>query len=163
LALIKKLQADLDLLTKTESKSAASAFNPVIGAQGGIGITTISPTISSDSKVQDTFEKVFTDMLAGGNNQSQSAILALSSARYEALGAAYAGYNANPTGSSMSQGYAPEQLVSYNPLTGLTVNVNVQGSVSTEQDLVSAVLNGIQEQSASGTRSTVNRLDALVP
>lgn len=163
LDLINKLQADLDLLTKTTSKSAASSFNPVIGAQGGIGITTISPTISSDTKVQDTFEKVFTDMLASGNNQSQSAILALSSARYEALGAAYAGYNANPTGSSMSQAYPPEQLVSYNPLTGLTVNVNVQGSVSTEQDLVNAVLNGIQEQSANGTRSTVNRLDALVP
>ena len=162
LDLIKKLQADLDLLNKTQPKNPSS-FNPVIGTQGGIGVTTISPTISSNQKVQDTFEKVFTDMLSSGNNQSQSAILALSSARYEALGAAYAGYNANPTGSSMSQGYAPEQLVSYNPLTGLTVNVNVAGSVSTEQDLVNAVLDGIQQQSANGTKSTVNRLDALVP
>ncbi|MGI9142036.1 MAG: hypothetical protein ACR2IJ_02490 [Fluviibacter sp.] len=163
LALIKKLQTDLDLLTKTETKTPASTFNPIIGAAGGIGISTISPTISSNQNVQDTFEKVFTDMAAAGNNQTQSAILALSSARYEALASSYAGYNTNLTGSSMSQAVAPEQLVSYNPLTGLTVNVNVQGSVSTEQDLVNAVLNGIQQQSANGTKSTVNRLDALTP
>lgn len=163
LALIKKLQTDLDLLTKTQTKTPTSTFNPVIGAAGGIGVSTISPTISSNQKVQDTFEKVFTDMANAGNNQTQSAILALSSARYEALGAAYAGYNNNLTGSSMTQAYAPEQLVSYNPNTGLTVNVNVQGSVSTEQDLVNAVLDGIQQQSANGTRSTVNRLDALIP
>ena len=163
LDLIKKLQMDL---TTIENSTCASSFNPPIGAKGGIGTTTISPTISSNQQVQSAFQKVYTDMTTLGNNPDQAAALALSSARYTALAQQYAGYNAQKAaieGSTFGQAYAPEQLVSYNPNTGLTVNVNVQGSVSTEQDLVNAVLDGIQQQSANGTRSTVNRLDALIP
>lgn len=41
----------------------------------------------------------------------------------------------------------------------LQVTVNVQGSVTTQQDLVSAIIDGIQTNTASGIKTTVNRLN----
>ena len=97
---IDKLNEYLKLLAKLNAPASTTpaSFNPTIGPKGGIGITTISPTISSNEAVQTTFEKVFTDMQTMGNNETQSAILALSSARYEALAQSYAGYNAGGAG-----------------------------------------------------------------
>jgi hypothetical protein len=60
-----------------------------IGSSGGIGTTSISPSVSSNAAIQSTFNKVLQDSLAAGNNYTQSAILGLSSARYEAAAQSY--------------------------------------------------------------------------
>ena len=120
-----KLLASLTTTTTEEKKK----FEPHIGPKGGIGGTTISPTVSSNQAVQSTFEKVFTDMAAMGNTQTQSAVLALSSARYEALGQSY-GYN---TGGG-----------------SVTVNVNAGNVVGSKEELVETVRQGILASQVSG-------------
>jgi hypothetical protein len=121
-----KLLASLTTTTTTEEKKK---FEPHIGPKGGIGGTTISPTVSSNVAVQSAFEKVFTDMAAMGNTQTQSAVLALSSARYEALGQSY-GYN---TGGG-----------------SVTVNVNAGNVVGSKEELVETVRQGILASQVSG-------------
>ena len=69
-----------------------TASNPLglhIGAQGGVGGTTIQPSVSSNAAIQDTFNKVVLDQLASGASMTQAATLALSSARYEAAAQQY--------------------------------------------------------------------------
>lgn len=69
-----------------------TASNPLglhIGAQGGVGGTTIQPTVSSNAAIQDTFNQVVLDQLASGASMTQAATLALSSARYEAAAQQY--------------------------------------------------------------------------
>jgi len=110
------LKEYLALLNGTSGGSPT--FNPSIGAKGGIGVTTISPTISSTPYVQGTFEKVFEDMAAMGNNQTQSAILALSSARYEALAASYANYQTSSNSANASSTYQP-------PAANITINAGI--------------------------------------
>ncbi len=127
---IDKLTEYLKLLagltgTKTPTPTP---FEPHIGPKGGIGGTTISPTVSSNEVVQGTFEKVFTDMVSMGNTQTQAAVLALSSARYEALGQSY-GYN---TGSNV------------------TVNVNAGNVIGSKDELVDTVRQGILASQLSG-------------
>jgi hypothetical protein len=140
---IDKLKEYLTLLSKlTTPGTTTSSFNPSIGAQGGIGTTTISPTISSDAAIQGTFEKVFTDSVSMGNNQTQSAALALSSARYEALAQSYAGYNAG-AGSG----------------AGITVNVNAGNVIADRNELVEIVRGGILAGQISGNKITLNALD----
>ena len=139
LALIKKLQADLDLLTKTEPKVSA-------GNNGGATAAELSQSIAEGN---------FTLLASQGAGASGgfSPIVAKAMA---------AEANAKSmSGSSMSapSGAAYAERLSYGNATGTSVVINVAGSVTAEQDLVNAVLSGIQEQSASGTRTTVNRLD----
>jgi hypothetical protein len=110
------LKEYLALLNGTSGGSPT--FNPYIGPKGGIGTTTISPTVSSTPYVQATFEKVFEDMAAMGNNQTQSAILALSSARYEALAASYANYQTSSNSANASSTYQP-------PAANITINAGI--------------------------------------
>jgi hypothetical protein len=116
LAALKEYQANLDKIGLC-GPGGGSTFNPPIGPKGGIGGSTISPTVSSIPAVQATFEKVYTDMAAMGNNATQSAVLALSSARYEALAASYANYSP----SKMS--YDP--VASYQPAANVTINAGI--------------------------------------
>lgn len=141
---IDKLNEYLKLLAKLNAPASTTpaSFNPTIGPKGGIGITSISPTISSNEAVQTTFEKVFTDMQTMGNNETQSAVLALSSARYEALAQSYAGYNAN--GGSGA---------------GITVNVNAGNVIADRNELVEIVRGGILAGQISGNKITLNALD----
>lgn len=137
---IDKLTEYLKLLSTLKTPGATTtptAFNPSIGPKGGIGTTTISPTISSNEAVQTTFEKVFTDMAAMGNNQTQSAVLALSSARYEALGQSYAN----------------------KPADSITVNVNAGNLIADRNELVEIVRGGILAGQISGNKITLNALD----
>ena len=139
---IDKLNEYLKLLAKLNAPASTTpaSFNPTIGPKGGIGITTISPTISSNEAVQTTFEKVFTDMQTMGNNETQSAILALSSARYEALAQSYAGYNAGGAGT-------------------VNVTVNAGSVVGSSSDLVETVRLGILAGQGSGNKILLNPLD----
>ena len=139
---IDKLTEYLKLLAKLNAPASTTpaSFNPTIGPKGGIGITTISPTISSNEAVQTTFEKVFTDMQTMGNNETQSAILALSSARYEALAQSYAGYNAGGAGT-------------------VNVTVNAGSVVGSSSDLVETVRLGILAGQGSGNKILLNPLD----
>ena len=97
----------------------STSFNPSIGPSGGIGTTTISPTVSSISQVQTAFEKVFTDSLAMGNNQTQSSVLALSSARYEALAASYANMQIP------SSNFSYDPMYKYQPAANVTINAGI--------------------------------------
>jgi len=164
------LKALNDYIAKSGSKitptpQPAPAFEPFIGPKGGIGTTTISPTISSNPAVQATFEKVFTDMSAMGSNQTQSAVLALSSARYEALAAAYAnrpklatgGIVTSPTTALIGEA-GPEAVIPLNRMGtmggGTTVNLTVNGSVTSEGDLVNAIRNAILQGQNNGQAIT---------
>jgi hypothetical protein len=143
---IDKLTEYLKLLAKltttTTTTTTPKTFDPYIGPKGGIGTTTISPTISSNETVQTTFEKVFTDMQSMGNNQTQSAILALSSARYEALAQSYAGYNAGAGGGG-----------------SVNVTVNAGSVVGSTSALVDTVRLGILAGQGSGNKILLNPLD----
>lgn len=100
-------------------------YSPSVGAKGGIGVTTISPTISSTPAVQNAFEKVFTDSLAAGNNQSQSAILALASARYEALAASYMPTLTESAAAAPSN-FTYDPMYKYQPpSTSVTINAGI--------------------------------------
>lgn len=163
------LKALNDYIAKSGSKitptpQPAPAFEPFIGPKGGIGTTTISPTISSNPAVQATFEKVFTDMSAMGSNQTQSAVLALSSARYEALAAAYAnrpklatgGIVTSPTTALIGEA-GPEAVIPLNrmgTMGGATVNIVVNGSVTSEGDLVNSIRNAILQGQNNGQAIT---------
>jgi hypothetical protein len=139
-------------------------YDPYIGPKGGIGTTTIQPVVSSDPKVQSTFEKVFMDMSAMGNNQTQSAVLALSSARYEALAASYAnrpklaegGIVTSPTTALIGEA-GPEAVIPLNrmgSMGGSNVNIVVNGSVTSEGDLVNAIRNAILQGQNNGQAIT---------
>jgi hypothetical protein len=117
------------------------AYNPFgfpIGAKGGIGSTSISPSVSSDLAIQDTFNAVMIDALAGGSfaleagrEFTQAAILALSSARYEAAAQAY----------GMGAG-------------SQTIEIKVTG----DGDLTNAIASSLQQSSLStGNQTYINR------
>lgn len=106
-------------------------FNFPIGDKGGIGVTTIQPNVSSNFAIQDTFNAVMLDMLEAGNNYTQSAVLALSSARYEAAAQAYG-------------------------MSG--VNNTIELKITGEGDITNAIAKGLQNQSLStGDSSYINR------
>ena len=106
-------------------------FNFPIGDKGGIGVTTIQPNVSSNFAIQDTFNAVMLDMLEAGNNYTQSAVLALSSARYEAAAQSY----------GMGGGAG-------------TIELKITG----EGDITNAIAKGLQNQSLStGDSSYINR------
>ena len=143
LAALKEYQANLDKIGLCGT--GGSTFNPYIGPKGGIGTTTISPTVSSIPAVQQTFEKVFTDMLGMGNNQTQSAVLALSSARYEALAASYANYQ-TPSNTA------------YNPLSSFqpaSTNVTINAGIGDPEAIARAVEDVLNQSTYRGT--SVNR------
>ena len=109
-------------------------FNFPIGAQGGIGTTSIQPTVSANLAIQDTFNAVMIDALEAGNNYTQSAILAISSARYEAAAQAYG------MGGS----------------TGGTMQLELK--VTGDGDITNAIAKGLQNQSLStGDSAYINR------
>jgi hypothetical protein len=142
LAALKEYQANLDKIGLC-GPGGGSTFNPYIGPKGGIGTTTISPTVSSIPAVQATFEKVFTDMAAMGNNQTQSAILALSSARYEGLAASYANYSPGNT--------------AYNPISSMqpAANVTINAGIGDPEAIARAVEDVLNQSTYRGT--SVNR------
>jgi hypothetical protein len=117
---------------------ATNPFGFPIGSKGGIGSTSISPSISSNLAIQDTFNAVMLDALAGGSfaleagrEFTQAAILALSSARYEAAAQAYGMGGGNQT---------------------------IELRVSGDGDLTSAIASSLQQQSLSTGNSTyINR------
>ena len=108
-------------------------FNFPIGDKGGIGVTTIQPNVSSNFAIQDTFNAVMLDMLEAGNNYTQSAVLALSSARYEAAAQSYG----------------------MGGRTGGTVQIELVGN---GDKLIDAIADGLQQKSLStGDSSYINR------
>jgi len=111
---------------------AKSGQKPVTTPSGGgnIGGTTISPTVSSNAIVQSTFDKVFADMSATGITSAQAATLALSSARYEALGQSFAA-------SASSQSTPSTTIV-------------VQGNVVTQADNLASIRNDLLNAQLSG-------------
>jgi len=137
------LKEYLALLNGTSGGSPT--FNPSIGAKGGIGVTTISPTVSSAAAVQSTFEKVFADMSAMGNNQTQSAILALSSARYEALGASYANIQT-------PSNFTYDPMYKYQPAAA---NVTINAGIGDPEAIARAVEDVLNQSTYRGT--SVNR------
>jgi hypothetical protein len=150
--------------TITPTPQAAPAFEPFIGPKGGIGGTTISPTVSSNEAVQATFEKVFASNIAMGGTQTQAATLALSSARYEALAASYAnrpklaegGIVTSPTTALIGEA-GPEAVIPLNrmgSMGGSNVNIVVNGSVTSEGDLVNAIRNAILQGQNNGQAIT---------
>jgi len=110
---------------------------------GGKRYTTssISNTVSSNAMVQEAFNAVQAFQLASGSNAAEAAVLALDSARYTALGQAYAGYRA-PSGDTV-------------------VNVTVQGNLIREQELIDKVLAGAQLSSLSGSPSQIGRIAGM--
>jgi hypothetical protein len=113
---------------------ATNPFGFPIGDKGGIGTTSIQATVSSNLAIQDTFNAVMLDALAAGNNYTQSAIQALSSARYEALAQSYG------MGGS----------------TGGTMQLELK--VTGDGDLTNAIASSLQQQSLSTGNSTyINR------
>ena len=128
-------QAKLNALKfPTINPNTGALSNVSIGAQGGIGNTTISPTISSNAEIQGTFNKVLLDQLASGSSLDQAASLALSSARY--AGAA--------------QQYAQP-----------VINVTVQGSVIREAELIDRIADATQGRSLSGSPSQIGRIQGM--
>jgi len=109
-------------------------FNFPIGAQGGIGTTSIQPTVSANLAIQDTFNAVMLDALEAGNNYTQSAILAISSARYEAAAQAY-GMGGSTNGT-----------------------MQLELKITGEGDITDAIAKGLQNQSLStGDSAYINR------
>ena len=128
-------QAKLNALKFPTINPNTGALSDVsIGAQGGIGNTTISPTISSNAEIQGTFNKVLLDQLASGAGLDQAATLALSSARY--AGAA--------------QQYSQP-----------VINVTVQGSVIREAELIDRIADATQGRSLSGSPSQIGRIQGM--
>lgn len=124
----KKLNA-LSIPNFETGKNGALTGLP-IGSSGGIGTTSISPSISSNPAIQSTFNKVLQDSLAAGNNYTQSAILGLSSARYEAAAA------------------------SYGMGSGQVIELKITGG----DDVSKAIANNLQQQSLStGNVTYINR------
>lgn len=119
---------------------ATNPFGFPIGPKGGIGGTTISPNVSSNLAVQDTFNAVMIDALTSGmyaleaeKEFTQAAVLALSSARYEAAAQAY-GMGGN---------------------TGGTIQLELTTDGS---KLMDAIAEGLQQKSLStGDSSYINR------
>jgi hypothetical protein len=151
-------------ITPTAPAAVSPVFSPEIGAKGGIGTTTISSTVSSNAKVQTAFEKVFAASLAQGNTQSQAAAAALDSARYTALAASYAnmprmatgGIVTSPTTALIGEA-GPEAVIPLNrmgSMGGSSVNIVVNGSVTTEGDLVNAIRNAILQGQNNGQAIT---------
>jgi len=103
--------------------------------------SSVSQTVSSNALVQDAFNAVQAFQLASGSNAAEAAVLALDSARYTALGQAYAGYRA-PTGDTI-------------------INVQVEGSVIREQELIDKVMAGTQLSSLSGSPSQIGRIAGM--
>lgn len=122
------------------SDPATNPFNFPIGPKGGIGGTTISPNVSSNLAIQDTFNAVMIDALTTGmyaleadKEFTQAAVLALSSARYEAAAQAY-GMGGN---------------------TGGTIQLELTTDGS---KLMDAIAEGLQQKSLStGDSSYINR------
>jgi len=113
---------------------STNPFNFPIGAQGGIGTTSIQPTVSANLAIQDTFNAVMLDALEAGNNYTQSAILAISSARYEAAAQAY-GMGGSTNGT-----------------------IQLELKVTGEGDITDAIAKGLQNQSLStGDSAYINR------
>jgi hypothetical protein len=113
---------------------ATNPFGFPIGDKGGIGITSIQPTVSANLAIQDTFNAVMLDALEAGNNYTQSAILAISSARYEAAAQAY-GMGGNTNGT-----------------------MQLELKVTGDGDLTNAIASSLQQQSLSTGNSTyINR------
>ena len=131
---IKQFQDKLNALKVPTINPNGTLSNVSIGSQGGIGTTTISPTISSNAAIQGTFNKVLLDQLASGAGLDQAATLALSSARY--AGAA--------------QQYSQP-----------VINVTVQGSVIREAELIDRIANATQGRSLSGSPSQIGRIQGM--
>jgi len=113
---------------------ATNPFGFPIGDKGGIGITSIQPTVSSNLAIQDTFNAVMLDALAAGNNYTQSAIQALSSARYEALAQSY-GMGGSTNGT-----------------------MQLELKVTGDGDLTNAIASSLQQSSlSSGNQTYINR------
>lgn len=113
---------------------STNPFGFPIGSKGGIGTTSIQPTVSSNLAIQDTFNAVMIDALAAGNNYTQSAIQALSSARYEALAQSYG------MGGS----------------TGGTAQLELK--ITGDGDLTNAIASSLQQSSlSSGNQTYINR------
>ena len=128
-------QAKLNALKfPTINPNTGALSNVSIGAQGGIGNTTISPTISSNADIQGTFNKVILDQLASGATLDQAASLALSSARYAAAAQQYA-----------------------QPV----INVTVQGNVIREAELIDKIADATQGRSLSGSPSQIGRIQGM--
>jgi len=131
---IKQFQDKLNALKVPTINPNGTLSNVSIGSQGGIGTTTISPTISSNAAIQGTFNKVLLDQLASGAGLDQAATLALSSARY--AGAA--------------QQYSQP-----------VINVTVQGSVIREAELIDRIADATQGRSLSGSPSQIGRIQGM--
>lgn len=131
---IKQFQDKLNALKVPTINQNGTLSNVSIGSQGGIGTTTISPTISSNAAIQGTFNKVLLDQLASGAGLDQAATLALSSARY--AGAA--------------QQYSQP-----------VINVTVQGSVIREAELIDRIADATQGRSLSGSPSQIGRIQGM--
>lgn len=109
-------------------------FGFPLGPKGGIGGTTIQPTVSSNLAIQDTFNAVMIDQLEQGLTATQAAVLALSSARYEAAAQAYG----------------------MGGRTGGTTQLELK--ITGEGDITNAIAKGLQNQSLStGDSSYINR------
>jgi len=135
-----------DFMNKLNNLKFPDANNPYGGNyQGNNGkrytTSSVSQTVSSNALVQDAFNAVQAFQLASGSNAAEAAVLALDSARYTALGQAYAGYRA-PTGDTI-------------------INVQVQGSVIREQELIDKVMAGTQLSSLSGSPSQIGRIAGM--
>ena len=131
---IKQFQDKLNALKVPSINPNGTLSNVSIGSQGGIGTTTISPSISSNAAIQGTFDKVLLDQLASGAGLDQAATLALSSARY--AGAA--------------QQYSQP-----------VINVTVQGRVIREAELIDRIADATQGRSLSGSPSQIGRIQGM--
>lgn len=150
----------------------------IAGSSGAIGTTSIQSVVSSNPVIQNTFDKVLEDFVTMGLTEGAASVLALSSARYEALGQPYGvGIEAVTSAVNASQvatnvpATTPSSMVSYNPLSGLSynpnanaapiINVTVQGNLIREQQLIDQVMAGTQLSSLSGSPSQIGRIAGM--